>query len=123
MEQVTVSFMLDIARLASLQAFLAGDIAESGDVAKAPGKRGRPKAEAAPEETVEEDVEFNFEEEETAPTTITLAVIRQQIKKVMDAGKSAALGKLFAAFKVKNASGIPESKYEKFYENLMKIKV
>lgn len=122
MSKVTVSFEVDILRLAALQAFLGGDIATTEAPKK---KRAAAPAEEPDFSTDTEDAEepdFTIEEE-PASKKVDLKMIRERIKKVMDAGKSDKLGQLFAAYKVKNAAGIPENKYEKFYENLCKIKV
>jgi hypothetical protein len=121
--KVTVSFELDIAKLAGLQAFLGGEIATT----EAPtGKKKGAKAETSPV-----DEEFNFEEEtaeepifeDATEPTIDLKVLRAEIKKRVDAGKTDALGKLFKAYKAKNIMDVKADKYQSFYDNLMKIKV
>lgn len=120
MSKVTVSFELDISRLAALQGFLNGEVAPAAK--KGPG---RPKATEEEETTdsTEEDTDFSFEVEPEAPKKLTAQTIRERLKAVVDAGKEAQLKKLFDGFKIVNFSALDKSKYEKFYENLVKIKI
>lgn len=115
MSKVTVSFEIDIMKLAGLQKFLGGEAAGASKSGKKP---------AADEEDTEftDDEDVTFDDEPTEPT-INLNILRAEIKKRMEAGKEAILSKLFAKYKIKNPTALKEEKYEAFYNDLMKIKV
>jgi hypothetical protein len=112
----TVSFEIEPSRLADLEAFLNGE----------GGKKGRPKKEDVSEEPIfsdDETEDISFGDTEDAAPSITKKDLLELVKERVNAKKTAALGKLFAAYKIKNVSGLKEDKYENFHKDILKIKV
>lgn len=80
-------------------------------------KAAKPKRDELEETELEEDEDDELAEDDET-TEVDADMIKEAIQSALKAGKKEAVVKLFTKYKAKTVSGLKETLYEKFYNEL-----